>query len=105
MKKRISALLMALMLAVGMLSGCDNTSINSSDSGKTKVILATDTQTQDDSLNNKTQVVDNDDSTNITTKAQKSNKSANSSKMNQTKARQQKALSLQKFLNITEKHM
>lgn len=34
MKKRISALLMALMLAVGMLSGCDNTSINSSDSGK-----------------------------------------------------------------------
>lgn len=77
MKKRISALLMALMLAVGMLSGCDNTSINSSDSGKTKVILATDTQTQDDSLNNKTQVVDNDDSANITTKAQNSNKSAN----------------------------
>ena len=99
MKKRISALLMVLMLAVGMLSGCDNTSINSSDSGKTKVILATDTQTQDDSLNNKTQVVDNDDSANITTKAQTLRK------MNQTKARQQKALSLQKFRNITEKHM
>ena len=38
MKKRISALLMALMLAVGMLSGCDNTCINSSDSGKTRTI-------------------------------------------------------------------
>lgn len=91
MKKRISALLMALMLAVGMLSGCDNTSINSSDSGKTKVILATDTQTQDDSLNNKTQVVDNDDSTNITTKAQKSNKSANSSKNESNKSKATKS--------------
>ena len=91
MKKRISALLMALMLAVGMLSGCDNTSINSSDSGKTKVILATDTQTQDDSLNNKTQVVDNDDSANITTKAQKSNKSANSSKNESNKSKATKS--------------
>ena len=91
MKKRISALLMALMLAVGMLSGCDNTSINSSDSGKTKVILATDTQTHDDSLNNKTQVVDNDDSANITTKAQKSNKSANSSKNESNKSKATKS--------------
>lgn len=91
MKKRISALLMALMLAVGMLSGCDNTSINSSDSGKTMVILATDTQTQDDSLNNKTQVVDNDDSANITTKAQKSNKSANSSKNESNKSKATKS--------------
>ena len=91
MKKRISALLMALMLAVGMLSGCDNTSINSSDTGKTKVILATDTQTQDDSLNNKTQVVDNDDSANITTKAQNSNKSANSSKNESNKSKATKS--------------
>ena len=91
MKKRISALLMALMLAVGMLSGCDNTSINSSDSGKTKVILATDTQTHDDSLNNKTQVVDNDDSANITTKAQNSNKSANSSKNESSKSKATKS--------------
>ena len=43
-----------------MILSVRSSSINSSDSGKTKVILATDTQTQDDSLNNKTQVVDNE---------------------------------------------